>query len=395
MDLFVVRSREEDAVVVFKTLQSLDETSPDIFWFFENDFMDANSYVTSVVESFRTRVELLSKRLEQSGDPPWPPLAGIMTDLTAPPLERVRALLAYADERTPEGLRLVVALLPLEIAKPLGWRAFLRELLSSEDDDLLPWWRHLRLIAREPQHVENVSPELEARLDPTTFPNTEVCPIDFRAEALEEATKEEIADTRVPLADRMQSLLMDANYDVAHKRYLEAGEKYQLLRQYYAARKEPAMLAVSLNGLGEVHVAASAHLRDQARDYFEMAVTAAVEGKSYPILLHVALNLANLYRDHQEWSDAAEHYEAAEALATALLNAHVKLYCLENIGICRHQLAEWGPAHKAWQDGVTLARSLREDDTRKKLLVHLRDLYMEARMHDSVEAMDDELRSLP
>jgi len=96
------------------------------------------------------------------------------------------------------------------------------------------------------------------------------------------------------------------------------------------------------------------------------------------------------------WDAAGEYYAAAEHLATTLLNAGVKLLCLENIGVCPAALARRrGGAQKAWQDGVTLARAVHEDGARKRLLLRLRGIYEEARMGEQVHAVDNELRGLP
>jgi len=394
--LLLVRSRDEDGALLFKILEPIEEASADIFWFFHNDFTDPKAYVRSVVESFQKRAELLEKKLQEGGEPPWPTVPEPVVDPAADPVTRLQALFTYMRERMAdlEASHLVVVLLPLRIAQPWQYRAFVRELISF--DLMSPWCHHMRFIMREPLHAPMGKSEKPTKLDPVAFPATRIYPIDFSLEALQKATKEEIGDSNVPLADRLQSLLIDANVDYAHKRYLVAEEKYQLLRTYYAEVKNHALLAAALNGLGEVHAAlkpAKQH-RDMAIHYFEMAVTAAIEGKSHPILLNVALNLANLYLVHKNWAQAAEHYVAAEALATALLNGGVKLLCLENIGACRSKLAQWALADRAWRDGATLARSLKEHDAQRRLLHHLRAMYKEARMRDRVKAIDAELRSV-
>jgi hypothetical protein len=110
------------------------------------------------------------------------------------------------------------------------------------------------------------------------------------------------------------------------------------------------------------------------------------------VLLNVSLNLANLYLAAEEWAKAAEHYAAAESLATAMLNPHVKLACLENLGVCRAQLRDWGGAQQAWRVGATLASALQETDARKRLLTRLRELYGAANMRDHMRSVEEELR---
>jgi tetratricopeptide (TPR) repeat protein len=392
--VLLVRCRDEESSFILKTLDSIDEASQDIFWSFVEEFSEPVTYADAIVRSFRQRAEALAKKLEEAGDPSWPPLPPRATDVNVPPAARLQALFMYARTRIPdlEASHLVVALMPLRVTDPLRWRAFLRELTAH--DPLSPWCHHMRIVAREGREIsmDDLSPELQARLDPSSFPRTDVYEVDFSLEALQRATKAEIADPSVPLPDRMQSLLVDANVDYAHKRYDVALEKYGLLRTFYAAVQNQALLAATLNGIGEVY--ARAGHRDLAIQHFEMALTAAIEGSSHPILLNVSLNLGNLYLAEKSWALAADHYVGSEALATALLNAHVKLLCLENIGVCRFELADYGAAQEAWQNGASLARALEEQAALKRVLARLRNLYVQANMRDRVKAIDDELRGV-
>lgn len=393
--LLLVRCRDEDCAFVIKTLDSIEEAGPDFFWMFVNEFVDPVSYVEAVVRTFRERVDALAVKLAESGDPPWPPFPAAAADPKAQPVTRLQLLFMYARTRIPdlEASHLVAALLPLRIADPLSWRTFLRQLTAY--DPLAPWCHHMRILARENPRVSMavLSPDLRERLDPSAFQSTEIYDVDFTLEALQQATKDEIADSSVPIPDRMQSLLLDANVDYAYRRYPIAIEKYELLRTFYATVGNHALLGATLNGLGEVYAATGR--RELAVEHFEMAITASVEGDCNPVLLNVALNLGNLYLLEKMWPQAVEHYEAAEALAAALLNANVKLLCLENIGACRLELADYAGAQEAWQRGAGLARALGEHDAQRRLLLRLRALYGQARMRDRVSAVDDELRGLP
>ncbi|MCL2779784.1 MAG: hypothetical protein FWD73_17465 [Polyangiaceae bacterium] len=392
--VLLMRYRDEDGAMIFKMLDCIDEVSEDVFWVFNDNYTDANTYVASVIESFRKRAELLAAEFEKNGVPPWPPLPTEVSDRTKRPVERLQLLLSYARACmiNLEASHLIIGLLPLEIAKPLHFRAFLRELISYDPD--ASWCHHMRLITREPLHVsvKDLSQEMQDKLDPRTFPSTEIYPVDFSVEAQQKAMTEGMADPTIPLAERMQLLFMDASIDYAHKRYEAAGDKYQLLRTYAAAVNDRPLLAMALNALGELHAAASPRLRNNAIEYFAMAVTACIDGECYPLLLNVAVNLANLYFVQKKWAPAAEHFSAAEALATALLHADAKLMCLEKLGICWYKLKEYGLAEKAWQSGLTLARAVEENDARKSLLVHLRDIYKKARMRDRVKEIKKELR---
>ena len=78
-----------------------------------------------------------------------------------------------------------------------------------------------------------------------------------------------------------------------------------------------------------------------------------------------------------------------------MLNAPMKLQCLENVGWCKFRLDDFRGAEEAWANGVTLARAVEEPVALRRTLVRLRGLYTETRMTDRVRAIDLELGGLP
>jgi tetratricopeptide (TPR) repeat protein len=394
--LLLVKCRDEECGYLLKTLEAIDESTPHIFWMFAESFGEPGPYVESVVKGLTTRLEALAKTIAEAGGEPWPPLPPRLLDVRLPPVTRMQLLALYLRKRIPdlEAQRLVIALSPLRILDPIRWRAFLREL--STYDPAAPWCHHVRLIAREALDVAlptDTTGAVQGYVDPASFPSADVCSVDFSLGAMQQAVKDNVEDKSLPLADRCQALLIDAMVDYAHQRYEPAMAKYQLLRSFYAALGLEAMLALVLNGIGEIFARIGS--RDPAVQHFEMAITPAANSNSYPVLLNISLNLGNLYLGEENWTQASDYYVGAEALATACLNAHVKLSCLENIGVCRLRLSDYAGAQKAWQDGATLARALKEDESRKRMLTRLQGLYTEARMRDQLQAVEQELRGLP
>jgi len=408
--LLLLRCRDEECPLVLKMLQSIDESSEHVFWTFAEDFRDPSSYVQAIARTFYERGKQLSEKLSAEGEPPWPPLPPRLGDPSMPPVERMRALFLCARDRIPdlEGARLVVALAPLHMADPLAWRQFMRALVDYEPR--LPWCHHIRLIARESAEVvmprsspgalpssaeffaATASSEHRDAAEPEYWPATEVYAVDLSVEAMHAATKEDMADRSLPLAERANALLIDAAMDYTNRRYEQALAKYTLLSRFAGAVQIAPTHALALNGMGEVF-AATGRL-DAAVEHFEMAMTPAIESKSYPILLNVTLNLGNLYLTHERWTQAGEYYTSADALAGALLNAGVKLLCLENIGVCHHRLRDHANAQRIWLEGVKLAKATEEREARKRLLLRLRGIYEEGRMVDQIRAIDDEIRGL-
>ncbi|WP_394845903.1 hypothetical protein LZC95_00385 [Pendulispora brunnea] len=392
--LLVLRCPDEQCAYVAKILQGVDESTEHAFWTFGDEFHEATAYADTIAKTFYQRVELLNAKLVEDGESPWPPLPPRLLDRQTHPVERIRILFLYARKRIDdlETSRLVVALTPLHIGDLFAWRAFLRELVQY--DPASPWCHHMRLIARESAGIDfAASYDAQAMTDPAQYPSTQVHDVDLSVAALQASLKEETADRNLPLAERANALLMDAMVDYGHRRYVPAMEKYRLLQTFFGTLRLDPMLALTLNGIGEVLAATG--FRNEAVQHFEMAMTPAIESKSYAVLLNITLNLANLYLTHEWWSKALEYYTSAEKLATTLLNVHIKLLCLENIGFCHQRMGDPGAAQKAWQDGVTLARGTEEDATRKRLLLHLRELYQSHYMADRVHAVEHELRGLP
>jgi hypothetical protein len=389
--MLLVQCRDEDCAIVLKTLETQGETSSDTYWVFHQDFIDPDSYIASITEECKKRVELFAKEAEESGEPSWPPLPPEITQPWTQPIERLQRLFAYARDRAPSNV--VVVLCPLKIVLPLHWRVVMRDLTWF--DVAAPWCHHMRVVVRESSatRMSAFPPEIQAGLEPATFPSTEIYAVDFSPETLHKAMQAEMLDPNVPVPVRMQYLLIDANLDYVHKRYDVAAKKYRLLRDYYKATNNPALLAVTLNGFGEA-VATFPNLRDHAIKHFEQAVAAAVQAKSLPLVLHAVMSLGHLYFAHKQWAQAAECYDAAESIAMMLFNASATLLCMEKRGECHYQLEEWGPAQKAWKDGMEIARSAKDDGARRRLLTRLRDMYKEARMRDHVNVAEEELRSL-
>lgn len=393
--LLLARCRDEECVYLAKALGGVDEASQDLFWSFPESFRDAQTYVDGIVAIVRTRADLIAKELAESGDPPWPAVPMKALDPHTPPAERLQLLFMYLRTRIHDldASSIVVALVPMQVADPLSWRLFTRQLTAYEP--LAPWCHHMRFIVREPKDVslEGLSPDVRDALVLTAFPSTEIYDMDFSLPALQQATRDEVADPSIPLPDRMQALLLDANVDLANKRWGAASEKLSLLRRYYEAVGHQALLSVTLVSIGEVLAGLGRH--ESAFTSFERALDSALAGDFKPVILNACLSVANLRLARKEWAAACAYYEAAETVATAMLNAPMKLQCLENIGWCRLRSDDYSGAQQAWTNAVTLARAVEEPSALRRTLVRLRALYSDARMKDRVHAIDLELRGLP
>src|SRR5262249_2926934 len=143
--------------------------------------------------------------------------------------------------------------------------------------------------------------------------------LDLSLPALERSMEEEVADSTVPLDQRLGTLMVMAGVDYAYRRFPEACEKYSLLVHYHRAKGNHQLEAQALNGLGEVHQRTGDLV--QAARLFEAALelaSAAVVPSA--VCLNVVMNLAALRTEQGRWADAEGYYDSGEKLGMLLRN---------------------------------------------------------------------------
>jgi len=365
--LLVVRCEDGAASLVLKTLQEIDEAdASDLFFLGSEEVKRAEDWVAAVVERFEERRRLVCEGLEKNGRPRWPP---VPTEVRKPgsPAARLRALLEFSRSLLPPGpdFRVVWGWMPFRIADGAGLAAIFEELLRPGGP--MVWYHHMRLIVRE----DPARPALRDRLAKT--PRVAWYEPDLSVGAQEKSLEEEVTDPALPVAQRMQSLFLLAGMDYAHRRFPDALKKYGVLLDYYKGMGNQTMLALVLNGMGEVHQRAGDLPR--AKTHFECALSPAILAESPPVLLNVTLNLGNLALATKDWKEGEAYYDSAEKLATAQLNAPTKVHCLENRGVCQERLERPKEAAESWEAGAQLAKATEERDLQRRILERLKALY--------------------
>jgi tetratricopeptide (TPR) repeat protein len=385
--LLVVRCGDSDVPFLFKLLQELDESDgSDLFWLFNDEQKRADEYVGTVVQRFEERHRMVCDGLAKNGRPPWPPLPDAARKVGSPPAARARALIEFSRSLLPSGpdFRVVWAFLPLKLGDPAGQGTLFEELLRTNGP--APWYHHVRIVARE----DPARPALKERLAKT--PRVAWYEPEMGIAAQEKSLEEDVTDQALPVPQRMQSLLLLAGTDYAHRRYADALKKYDVLLSYYQRVGNRAMVALVLNGMGEVHQR-SGNPR-KAKVHYESALSPAIQSSSQPVLLNVTLNLANLALSEKNWKDGESYYDSAEKLATAQLNAPTKIHCLENRGICLEKLEKPKEATESWEAGATLAKATEEKDFQKRILERLKVVYDRFGQRQKLAEVDRELVAL-
>jgi tetratricopeptide (TPR) repeat protein len=381
--LLALSCRDLDVPVVLKMIDGVDRRSTHVFWSFAPGFRSGEVFTAEVLSAFRERYQAIAAALEAQQIPAWPPLPDDLGG-AGTPAERLTAMMSHARSLLPATERLVVALLPASIDDPVGWAQLLSGLLQH--DRARPWWRGMRVLVRLPEEDQPFRPALlQAR-------RVRLARVDFSPERLGRSIEETAADASAPLPERMQCLLQLAMLDQSHRRYLDAIEKYKLLLKYHQAYDNKTMVALVLNGMGEVCLR-SGNTR-LARRCLESALTPALAAEATPVLLNITLNLGNLHLQAESWEEAARYYDSAFTLASRALLAETTIQCLENVGVCRLRQGDLAGAAVAWDEAARLARGVEEPGLLRNCLVRLRDIFGDAGLNERQERVVAELQAL-
>lgn len=385
----VLSAPDDEALLVAKCLEEVDDTrASELFWVHTEPFEEPESYVSAVADAFVAKHAGVSLRLEEKGEAPWPPLPAEILDEELHPADRLRAIMTFSRELLPdpEGGRCVWGLWPLVIEHRRGWAWLMGHLLRHELPS--PWCRRLRIVVR-------TCPD-DAAMDEALVGVPRVLRDEARLsqDDMQKALDQEAADDDLPLPRRLLSLLLSAHVDYSHGRPEEALRKYRVLLDYHVGTRNPAMTALVLNGIGEVH--RKMGNAAGARRCFEAAVepAASAEHPPVPVLLSVTLNLANLRMEEERWSEAAGYYDSAQKLATLQRDAPTKLSALENLGVCRYVIDEIETAEETWRAGATVAQELQMYSQQRRFLHRLRWHYDRVSDDEARDAVAEELEAL-
>ncbi len=385
----VVTCPDAQVAYCLKTLEGIEQAdSPHTYWMLAHEFQDAHSYVEQCVQVVAARVQQLTQAIQESGEP-MPMPAPLPAELRHPsePVGRLQRLMGYTRELADVPPHNVIwGLFPLRIHDASAYVHFAQALLHH--DWPVPWCRNLRIFVRDDSARALISRHLPnaARTDYYAF--------DFDPETLEQALVDQAADEAELPEMRMQAYLMLACIDYGHGRLPQAMEKYSTLATYYTNTGNPTLLALTLNGMGEVFLRSGDPT--SAQRYFESALNPAIRAQEsgLAVLINISLNLGNLKLQQQRFAEAIEYYESVGTLAQATNNAQLKLHVLESQGSCHLALGQTREAHGRFQQGVDLSRGLADEVFQERLLQRLLSLYESVGMADEAERTRVELKIL-
>jgi tetratricopeptide (TPR) repeat protein len=366
----VLGAATTDAVPLLGILDGIEANrGSDFFWTFTEPFKGARAYASAVVDAFSAKHSAVRLAMEKEGMKPWPALpASVAADAT-PPATRLRDLAAFSRELfpVPNGGVAVWTYFPLEVDDPGAFARLMQEVTAH--DFPFPWCHHLRFIVRDDPGARAVERALGRA------PRVQRYAPDLSTDALNKSLEEEVADESLPLAERMNSLLVSAGNDLAFGRFALSLDKWALLLKYHGSMNNHPMAAIALNGMGQVYQRMG-DLESAERAY-QSALVPASQGDPPPIavLRNVVLSLADLRAEQKRWEEAEGYWDAAEQLATAGRDAPGKARALEQRGLCQLQQGKRDEAERSFHAGSVIAAQIEDKELCADLLEHLYGLY--------------------
>jgi tetratricopeptide (TPR) repeat protein len=279
------------------------------------------------------------------------------------------------------GHRLVWGMFPARVA---DWPAYLKLVAScAPRPEVQPWMRGLRLVFRvEAGFAFADSPLVDAE-------RTRLTRVDFGPAALEASFRKAADNQRLPEAERMEALLSLAFLAAAHGRTQEARTAFQVLLDYHSRTDNPLMQAVVLNGLGDLEHRAGR--LQEAKSWYECAVTPAVAAEQATVLAAVVQNLAAVAYEQRSYADAEEYYDGLVQLKDCILDEEGKALALEWRGLSQEKQNAYDRAVASWEEAELLSRVFELPHRLRPVLEHLRRAYRKLGVKDRLAAVEADL----
>lgn len=386
--LLLVACGVEDAGFVLQALREVEQKNgTDLFLLFSDNFVEANAYVSVVVERLKDEHRAACQALAEEGRDPLPPPPEALSDPHRPAATRLVEAITYARGLLPveSGNRLVWGMFPFEVA---DWATYWKLIAALvPEGEIKPWMRGTRLLVRSTADAEQLAPNLVKR------PLVQTTTVHLGPQEIEQGLQDDVQNDKAPLEQRMQALLSLAVMDYGYNRLDDAEAKYRHLLGHYQATKNPVMQGFVLNGLGDV--ARRRGDLPKAQEHYECAVTPTVEAKDAVVLSMVVRNLAELAYQQKNFADAEAYYTQLDRLTQASLDSEAKAHALEWRGLSQEQQKAYDRAEESWQLAAAFCREIGLPTPLRANLEHLARVYKQQGQKDKLAGVQAELQALP
>jgi len=385
--VMIIPCSNNDAAMLLKFIQDVEQAnSTDLFLLFADDFIDAESFVTSAIAHLQAEHDIAVDWQLQHKATPLASIPDNLNDNTISPVRRLGLAMIYARSLLPNdgGHRVVWVMFPQVIHDRDAYLDFVSAFIPNHG--LNSGLRQLRMIFRDQPDTKSFAP--------TLFSVSRVCikSFDLGPNAIQKALQDEVEDDDLPVEQRMQALLQNALIDGAHGRHLDALNQFWVLLGHYQQSNNSTLQAVVINAVADVYRLDGRF--DKAQHFYECAIPPAIESKSVVVFHSAVRNLADLAFEGQRYGDASELYGHASELAGKMLYAEGRITAFQQRGICQAAQEDSHAAIQSWEASAALARTVNTLHHLQASLKHLISAYEKTGQPDRAKILRNELHDL-
>jgi len=332
--LLLLRCEDTDVPLVLKVIEAVDQASAtDVFLKFGHPCgSEAIEYMDEVLSSLDLQIVGTNVIRQTAGLPLWDCLPkqkwiDVKNSLDVT-FDHVQSFLPKGDHRV------LWAFIPTTIEDETIWAQVVGAFNPKPGH---------RVVVRATDKIVEVfrsSPDLSALL---TI-------VDLSPQAMADELVQSVQDPTTPPKQRNLELFQLAGMDFAHKRYVEAVKKFELVYKFFEDYPDSESIqAMCLIGVGDV--ARLIGDKELARQRYQQALALT---KTKPDTLPVAMMACSLLGDLRGFDDVLEYYAMASEIAGKLCNLPFKCDVMEKMGVVMFNQGDVAAADIVWRQCLKL-----------------------------------------
>lgn len=369
----IINAADNDLLFPTKILQNWDrEWETHIFLLFAFECATTADYLQKCMELLKAQVDSVNQGRAEAAQDPWPALPLLCSDPRQPPAPRLLAAIEYVRVVLPDRTPVVWGLMPPAIGDADGYKAMINPLLAR--DGFEDWMDDHRFFIRDDSNEPFLLPELERDKVDSVI----ALDIDFSPARVADGLVQSVNDKSLPTPERMQALMQLAAFDLAHQRYEQALEKYDILHAYGLQEGDPVGQAMALGGAADVALRAGNN--DVARKRYQQALAVAVPEKNLALMFNLLMGAGEACLRLKGYEEAEGYFDFADKVAGKLLNPPSKIDAMEKLGVAKLAGGKATEAANLWAAAKSLSLEFNDQEHARSLLDRLIALYSRSEM---------------
>lgn len=393
--VMLIEAKMEEAPLLLKGFGIIEEneTSPDIFLSFPDDFHDTRRYVELIIDRQREQIELVNAELTKSGKPPLEELPKELDERNKPAHLRLLDLCMHTRKIVEPERQLIWVFYPLnDVEREDFYANLLKEVAFAVISGDLT---HTKIIIRDtPSNLlrGTLDCETDTEGDYTNNPKVFCYRPQLDFESVVEKMNQQAKNKQLPPEERVQSVMMLAGVDVAEKRYDAALSKNQQVLKHYQATKQKQNESVVHNNIGDIYYLQGDY--PSAQKNYEKAINISVEEKSQPMVIYQGINLGNSLFMQKNYDEALIYYDSSEKLADINQVLPQRVQALERMGDTKRAQGELDEAIEIYEKTADLCRENKYKFGLYGVLERLCEVYQEKGDQKNHDRCADELAEI-